>query len=163
MQIHLVPASTQDVELIAILAEKIWKEYYPSIIGTRQVEYMLNKFYSKAALLDQMQQNQRFFLIYEDDIPMGYISVTPEDSRTFFLNKFYIDGSFQRKGFGTEAFELLLKILNNPDKISLTVNRQNYKAINFYFRNDFIIEQVADFDIGEGFVMNDFVMVRNSK
>jgi ribosomal protein S18 acetylase RimI-like enzyme len=41
---------------------------------------------------------------------------------------------------------------------SLTVNRQNFKAINFYFKNGFVIDEVADFEIGNGFVMNDFVM-----
>jgi hypothetical protein len=39
------------------------------------------------------------------------------------------------------------------------VNRQNYKAINFYFKLGFKIQTVADFDIGNGYVMNDFVMV----
>ena len=36
---------------------------------------------------------------------------------------------------------------------------QNYKSINFYFKNGFVIERVADFDIGNNFVMNDFVMI----
>lgn len=163
MQIHLVAASEKDAQLIAHLAEQIWKDYYPSIIGDRQVEYMLNKFYSKLALLEQMKNKQQFYLIYEDDNPLGYISVTQQGDKEYFLNKFYIDTKMHNKGIGSEAFELLFRTLNSPDKISLTVNRQNYKAINFYFRNGFIIEKVADFDIGQGFVMNDFVMTRQSK
>ena len=43
-------------------------------------------------------------------------------------------------------------------RITLTVNRQNYKAINFYFKHGFKIKSVDDFDIGNGFFMNDFVM-----
>jgi ribosomal protein S18 acetylase RimI-like enzyme len=42
----------------------------------------------------------------------------------------------------------------------LQVNRQNYTAINFYFKLGFTIERVADFDIGHGFFMNDFVMLK---
>jgi hypothetical protein len=38
----------------------------------------------------------------------------------------------------------------------------NYKAINFYFKNGFTIEKVADFDIGDGYFMNDFVMIWES-
>jgi hypothetical protein len=34
----------------------------------------------------------------------------------------------------------------------------NYKAINFYFKNGFVIESLLDLNIGEGFQMNDFVM-----
>ena len=56
------------------------------------------------------------------------------------------------------AFIELLKLLK-PEELRLTVNRQNFKSINFYFKNGFKIEQVADFDIGNGYVMNDFVMV----
>jgi len=44
--------------------------------------------------------------------------------------------------------------------LRLQVNRQNYKAVNFYFKMGFIIESVGDFDIGGGYFMNDFVMVR---
>ena len=46
-----------------------------------------------------------------------------------------------------------------PQTIRLQVNRMNYKAINFYFKHGFVIEKVADFDIGDGYFMNDFVMI----
>ena len=42
------------------------------------------------------------------------------------------------------------------------VNRMNYKAVNFYFKSGFTIEKVADFDIGDGYFMNDFVMIWES-
>jgi hypothetical protein len=45
----------------------------------------------------------------------------------------------------------------------LTVNRKNYKAINFYFKNGFTIKEIADFDIGNGFFMNDFIMIKKIK
>ena len=47
----------------------------------------------------------------------------------------------------------------DPLTVRLTVNRQNFKSVNFYFKNGFTIERVADFDIGNGYVMNDFVMM----
>jgi ribosomal protein S18 acetylase RimI-like enzyme len=49
--------------------------------------------------------------------------------------------------------------MNHPKTIRLTVNRQNFKSINFYFKLGFKIEKVADFDIGNGYFMNDFVML----
>jgi RimJ/RimL family protein N-acetyltransferase len=49
-----------------------------------------------------------------------------------------------------------------PDIIKLTVNRQNFKSINFYFKNGFKIEKVEDFDIGNGYWMNDFIMVKKN-
>jgi ribosomal protein S18 acetylase RimI-like enzyme len=53
--------------------------------------------------------------------------------------------------------------IRNPKTIRLTVNRQNYKSINFYFKNGFKIERVEDFDIGSGFWMNDFIMIKQVK
>lgn len=44
--------------------------------------------------------------------------------------------------------------------MKLTVNRRNIKAINFYFSRGFRIDHAADFDIGSGYFMNDFVMVK---
>jgi len=52
-------------------------------------------------------------------------------------------------------------IIQNNRPIRLQVNRKNYKAINFYFKNGFTIESVGDFDIGGGYYMNDFVMIKN--
>ena len=56
----------------------------------------------------------------------------------------------------------LIKEKHPHSKLTLTVNRQNYKAINFYFKLGFKIQTVADFDIGNGYVMNDFVMFYES-
>ena len=72
----------------------------------------------------------------------------------------------QRKSLGTAVMQEIeneIKVTQevNNYKIRLTVNRQNFKAINFYFKNGFTIESVEDFDIGESYLMNDFVMVKN--
>jgi len=40
------------------------------------------------------------------------------------------------------------------------VNRDNAKAIRAYERCGFAIRERGDFAIGEGFVMEDFIMVR---
>jgi ribosomal protein S18 acetylase RimI-like enzyme len=66
------------------------------------------------------------------------------------------------KGIGTEILEELKKIIQ-PKKIRLTVNRNNFKSINFYFKNGFRIDSVAQFDIGEGYIMDDFIMVWEAK
>ena len=65
----------------------------------------------------------------------------------------------QRGGIGHGVWALLRGLLPDMREMRLQVNRQNYKAINFYFKVGFVIERVADFDIGDGYFMNDFVMV----
>ena len=153
-------ATEKDIPLIAQLAHKIWKAHYPAIIGMEQVNYMLNKMYTEESLLQQMKEGQKFTLAYLGDQPIGYISFSSKDQREFMLHKFYIDTSLHGKNIGTKMFNYMLEQLQNAEKIRLTVNRQNFKAINFYFKNGFVIEEVADFDIGDGYFMNDFVMVK---
>ncbi|MBL7933837.1 MAG: GNAT family N-acetyltransferase [Bacteroidia bacterium] len=158
----LTEASYKDIETISKLADTIWNQHYRSIITQQQIDYMLGKMYSLNSLRDQMMnEGHRFLLIGSEEKILGFISVKPEAGSEWFLNKFYIDQTFAAKGIGSAAFDQLVKLLK-PSKMTLTVNRQNYKSINFYFKKGFVIERVADFDIGEGYVMNDFVMVRLS-
>ncbi len=157
--IKLKAAGINDLDTIAALAELIWNQHYPSIIGQKQIDYMLGKMYNKESLLEQMQiKKHRFYLIEVEGENIGFVSVNQEEKNEWFIPKFYIDQTLAGKGYGTMVFKELLQI-TQADSIRLTVNRQNYKAINFYFKLGFKIEKVADFDIGEGYVMNDFMMV----
>ena len=74
-----------------------------------------------------------------------------------------MDTDLQREGVGSQLFECVLSDIQAAETIELTVNRQNYKAINFYFKNGFKIKEVADFDIGNGYFMNDFIMIKQLK
>jgi GNAT superfamily N-acetyltransferase len=152
-------AEHSDIACIRDLAEKSWWHHYPSIISEEQIRYMLNLMYSDAALQEQLGKGQDFYLFgKEATIPEGFISLSVLDEYEAFLHKFYISPKSQAKGLGAAAFERLLRENSGIKCIRLTVNRQNFKSINFYFKLGFHIERVADFDIGNGFVMNDFVM-----
>ena len=156
-------ASESDVSVIAILAEKIWRKHYITIISQDQIDYMLDKIYSAGSLLQQMKDGHQFFLVFFSDVPVGYLSISSKDDKNYFLHKFYIEVDEHSKGIGTRFLNYIIGTLPAAETIELTVNRQNFKAINFYFKNGFIIREVADFDIGNGYVMNDFIMVKKIK
>lgn len=157
--IKLRAASEQDLGTITGLARTVWNQHYPGIITQQQIDYMLGRMYSPESLRSQMtEQGHQFFLILLGGKETGFLSVSPEDGQTWFLNKFYIDQHVAGQGLGTRALEAIITLLR-PSVMRLTVNRQNFKSVNFYFKNGFRIERVADFDIGEGYVMNDFVMI----
>lgn len=159
--LSLVQANEKDISVIAQLAEEIWYEYYPAIISREQIQYMLNKMYSVESLTEQITAaKQHFYLIQLDHKSIGFISVSETTTGNWMLHKFYLLQAYRAKGCGSRSFHLLMLKLNNPDTIRLTVNRINIKSINFYFKNGFYIEKTADFDIGNGFFMNDFIMLR---
>ena len=157
--LQLQKASPNQSGLIGTLARKIWIDHYAPMIGTEQVNYMLAKFYSDESLRQQMEDRQVFYFIEKDLETVGFISVSEIETSDWFIHKFYILPHKQGSGIGKEAFKNLLDITAPARTIRLTVNRRNYKTINFYFKNGFTIEEVKDSDIGSGYFMNDFVML----
>jgi len=160
MDIQLKKASPGDAALIAELAERIWLAHYVPIIGPAQVDYMLRLMYSPQALRQQMDEGHEFHVVLLDGRPAGYLSLSQKTPGEFFLHKFYIETAEQGKGFGAEVFRKVLQLYPGMRSMRLTVNRKNFKSINFYFKLGFRIEEVKDFDIGEGYFMEDFVMVK---
>ncbi|MBA2613483.1 MAG: GNAT family N-acetyltransferase [Bacteroidetes bacterium] len=159
LAILLKAVSVNEIEKVSNLAKIIWAKHYPSIIGQAQVDYMLKNIYNYESLLKQLsEKKQIFYFINVKGEDIGFLSVTPEEPNCWMLNKFYVLEEKAGKGLGTIIFEELKKIIQ-PKKIRLTVNRKNFKSINFYFKNGFRIESTAVFDIGNGYVMDDFVMV----
>jgi GNAT superfamily N-acetyltransferase len=155
--IKLIPASPKDITTIYQLALKIWNHHYVPIVGQEQVDYMLAKIYSTEDLTHQMtEKKHQFYLIEINEQVSGFLSVSGEED--MFIHKFYIDQDIQAKGHGASAFSELLSLYPSVRSFTLTVNRSNYKSINFYFKLGFKIDNVADFDIGQGYFMNDFVM-----
>lgn len=157
--IKLIPAGEKDINAITELASLIWNQHYPDIIGQEQVDYMLSLMYSKKSLSEQLLvKKHAFYLISAENTPFGFISVNEEKKGEWFLNKFYIDQNRSAKGHGTKVFGEIIKLLQ-PKKMTLTVNRGNYRSINFYFKLGFKIKDLTTIDIGNGFVMDDFIMV----
>lgn len=158
--VNLKKAKEEDLSIIADLAKIIWNDHYIPIIGKTQVDYMLARIYNLESLKEQLNvKKHQFYLIRNEEKNLGFLSVSSENGHDYFLHKFYINQSEANKGIGTQALNLIIGLVN-PHSITLTVNRQNYKSINFYFKNGFKIEKVEDFDIGNGFQMNDFVLKR---
>lgn len=144
---------------LGAMAEIIWMHHYPSIIGEEQTAYMLQRNYSREALAQQQAEGQLFFWICDaNGSEIGFMGVSSTESAGLFIHKFYIMPEAQGQGAGKKAFQALLAQFPETEWISLQVNRQNFKSINFYFSLGFKISSVADFDIGSGWQMNDFIM-----
>src|SRR5687767_699078 len=122
-------ATEEDISLIRELADKIWKAYYPALISSAQIEYMLDKMYSTVSLKQQMENGHVFHVVYTNQLPIGYISLSSKDNKNYFLHKFYVRVEEHSKGIGSMVFFHILNELKHAESIELTVNRQNVKAI----------------------------------
>lgn len=165
MPVGLVKAAPEDVPLIRSLAERIWRDHYPAIISMDQIEYMLEWMYGAEKLLEQIRSPAfTYWLIIPSDTEdkqqaLGIVAVENQGDGRFFIHKFYID---QRgKGVGTDAFRQLLARMPGARTIRLYVNRRNFKSVNFYFKNGFVIREWLDQPFGPNYVMDDFLMEHN--
>lgn len=157
--VSLRPAAKADIPVIHALAGRIWRTHYPGIITHEQIDYMLEKMYSPESLSRQMENGDRYFMVEAGGMAIGYISVVQRAPGEYFLSKFYIEAMEQAKGYGKDAFRQMLAFFPDLRTMRLQVNRRNFKSVNFYFRLGFTIEEAKDFDIGDGYSMDDFVML----
>ena len=151
-------ANEQDYDKIAQMAKIIWNKHYISIISQAQIDYMLEHMNSVPSIKEQVTQGREFYLLQHKQQEFGFVAVEQQQNGILFLHKFYIMLNNGSKGLGSKVMQEIKNSYAHQLAIKLTVNRQNFKAINFYFKNGFKIVEVADFKIGNGYEMNDFVM-----
>ncbi|MEZ4796476.1 MAG: GNAT family N-acetyltransferase [Flavobacteriaceae bacterium] len=152
--------NNKDFKVISELAKTIWTEHYTPIIGIEQVKYMLDKFQSQKAIKKQvMDDNYMYYILSNESITIGYISIKKNDD-TLFLSKLYIDKHNRGKGFGKLAMNFIEELAKNLNcnKIYLTVNKYNTNSIKTYKKVGFNIIEELVIDIGNGFIMDDFKM-----
>ena len=161
MRIEAVTESDQIAQVKA-LAFEIWHEHFTAIIGKAQVDYMLEKYQSKAAIAEQIKNGFLYFLIESNNSYVGYFSVRPEEPHLL-LSKFYITSKERGRGLGRSALGFIekLAIEKGAGKISLTVNKYNSATIEAYKRLGFEIIDSMVLDIGNGFVMDDYRMEKS--
>lgn len=151
--------SDSNLVLIENMANTIWHEHYTPIIGTEQVNYMLDKFQSVSTMRDQINQGYQYFLINFNDNAVGYLSFEKREN-VLFLSKIYLLKSERGKGIGRKAMEFVTSLArgSNCIKVALTVNRFNQNSIRAYESAGFEKKGELVQDIGNGFVMDDYLM-----
>jgi ribosomal protein S18 acetylase RimI-like enzyme len=159
----IVPVAT-DEQIVAVeaLAREIWTEHFTPIIGAAQVEYMLEKFQSKTAIAGQIREGYSYFLLEERRGRIGYLAVQPR-GRELFLSKIYVKASERGRGYGRAAVRFAERLAGERKltRITLTVNKDNTGSIKAYEKLGFEKIAAAVQDIGGGFVMDDYQMVKN--
>lgn len=156
----ITPAKTKEAyKIIEDLAAIVWTEHYTPIIGKAQVDYMLGKYQSAAAIEKQVENGALYFLISCNGSPVGYFSVSKQQV-SLFLSKLYVLKSERGKGLAKEAVSYMENLVREfgLKKIKLTVNKYNTNSIKAYEKMGFKNVDAIVQDIGNGFVMDDYVL-----
>jgi GNAT superfamily N-acetyltransferase len=156
-------ASPTDVGMIQQLAQTIWPVCYGEIISTNQLLYMLDLIYTPDALKAQIDKGHQFIIAYEIDTPIGFASYSvksADEPTTIRLHKIYVLPNLHSKGIGSLLLEYVTTQSKNAGAtlLELNVNKYNPSKI-FYDNKGFKILKEEVIDIGNGYVMDDYVMI----
>jgi len=158
---NMIPIKSQEqIKEFAKIAEIVWNEHFTSIIGKAQVDYMLERFQSVHAVTEQIEnQGYEYYFMEVEGNKVGYAGIHKEKDKMF-LSKLYILKDYRKKGYASLAFAFLQNMCkeNNLKNIYLTVNKYNTDTIQVYEAKGFQIIKNQVSDIGNGFVMDDYVM-----
>jgi len=158
--ITVSPALPSEFHLIRHIAEKTWPVTYGNILSPEQLVYMIAKLYSDEKLQRDALTGHVFWFARENDELLGFIGVEHGlEGQSSKLHKIYILPEAQGKGIGALLMEKAesLAVEAGSKHLILNVNRFN-KARYFYEKRGFTIKSLEDIDIGEGFLMEDYVM-----
>ncbi|MES1924062.1 GNAT family N-acetyltransferase [Salinisphaera sp. T31B1] len=162
-RLRLHPADTPaDRGVLAALAHRIWYQHYPGIISLAQIEYMLERGYSDTALADQQRSGTRLMLAWLDNRACGFAATTPAGEAAW-LDKLYVLETTRGTGMGRALVADAIDHARHHgcQTLRLRVNRNNHDALAAYHRLGFVIETADVKAIGNGFVMDDYVMRRH--
>ena len=157
--LNIRKASTEDIPLIQKMTYSVLPQTYASILSQEQIEYMLEMMYSHTSLQKQMSEGAQFIIVNDNNEPVGFASFQETEPAIFKLHKIYVLSKQQGKGTGKYVINHITDVIRRQGarSLQLQVNRHN-KAKEFYEKLGFTVIEEADFDIGNGYFMNDYVM-----
>lgn len=153
-------ALVEHIPLIRELTFKVWPQTYAQLLSQQQIDYMLHLMYSETVLQNQIaEEGVTFIIIYDDEFAVAFASYNETKPQIWKLNKIYILQSQQGKGTGKFIIDFIISEIKQQSAkaLQLQVNRQN-AAKHFYKKLGFEIIETADFEICNGYLMEDYVM-----
>jgi GNAT superfamily N-acetyltransferase len=153
-------ATQEQLPIIRDLAFRIWPVTYGHILSKDQFDYMMEMMYSIDSLEKQIEIKP-FLLVNDNGEFIGFASyeINWEHTSKTKIHKLYVLPSIQGKGIGKALIQYLRDIAQKAENtiLVLTVNRFN-SAKEFYLKQGFHIVEEKQFQIGNGYIMDDYVM-----
>ncbi|WP_223845485.1 GNAT family N-acetyltransferase [Flavobacterium selenitireducens] len=154
-------AFANELNVIRSIAHRTWPVTYSGILSKEQLAYMLDMMYSVEALNQNLDDGVHFIVAEENGEYFGFGGLEhryKNENRTH-IHKIYVLPEAQGRNIGRLLMESMQRaaIDSGSEQITLNVNRNN-KALHFYERLGFEILETVDIAIGNGYLMEDYVM-----
>lgn len=154
-------ATQEAFEKVRELAKEIWPPTFSRILSKAQIEYMLDMMYAPEVFPAEQARGVIWELLLDPGgQALGYVSWSASPQGAGKLHKIYLRPCCQGLGLGRKILQHVKDGCRQRGcrTLQLNVNKQNQKAILCYQRNGFHIIESTTTDIGNHFVMDDYVM-----
>jgi len=160
--IQLISTSEQ-VNTVVALAQEIWHEHFSSVISEAQIDYMLGRFLCAPAIQAQIQENYEYGLLLDRSMAQGFFAIEAQADHRLFLSKLYVRHQARGCGLASEGMAYMERVCREQGLTSiwLTVNKRNDMPVSVYKHMGFEIVDTQVKDIGQGFVMDDYIMEKS--
>ena len=153
---------SSDLLTLAELARYIWQQHYPAIISQAQIDYMLQQRYQTTALQAELDTPWHWLDgLWLGENMLGFANYfCTEQPAEMKLDKLYLHPDWHGRGLGSLMLEYVTARARQQgcETLTLAVNKNNTTAIKAYHSNGFEVAREVVVDIGNGFVMDDFIM-----
>lgn len=159
-QVELKLLTTEDdIKKLAKLAKEIWEECFIDIISKEQIDYMVEKFQSEKAIKNEIEnENYLYYALAAGNEFIGYTAVAQQENKLL-LSKVYLKKEHRGRGYSSILLNKAeeVAVLKNLNSVYLVVNKNNKKATEVYLNKGYKIKGERVKDIGNGFVMDDYI------
>lgn len=147
-----------EIQRMSEMATAIVREHFDPLIGTAQNDYMIRLFQTPEAIASQLEKGYQYYFVQSEGTDIGFLAFYQRGQECY-LSKFYLKKEARQKGYSHQMLDFVIEQAKglNADSITLNVNRNNM-AVWVYQRLGFGIAREEVNDIGQGFVMDDYVM-----
>ena len=155
----IIKIQSREIPIVQQLAREIWEEHYLKILSQEQIDYMLDLFYSEEKINSELEEGIVWELLWDGENPIGYL-VCKIETEKIYISKIYLKAETRGKGLGKLLLNRAKELAKQHQKksIYLNVNKYNVDSIAFYERNGFTKVDEGVFDIGNGYVMDDYIL-----
>jgi ribosomal protein S18 acetylase RimI-like enzyme len=154
----------QELSLVRAIAHETWPHTFAEILSPEQISYMLDWMYNLETLGQQIDNGHLFYIVEKDRKAIGFLGIQPNFPETgkLKIHKLYVLPKAQGLGAGKLLIDIAINqaIDLKQEVVTLNVNKYN-KAVEFYSHCGFKIAYDEVIDIGNGFIMDDYVMKLN--
>ncbi len=153
-------SSSEQVNTVVKLAHEVWHEHFPSVITEGQINYMLGKFLCAPVIQAQIEATYEYGLLVNESGAQGFLAIEPQADHRLFLSKLYVRHQARGAGLASEGIGYMLDLcrVQRLTSIWLTVNVRNDLAVSVYKHLGFDVVDTQVKDIGQGYVMDDYIM-----